>query len=184
MYERLGYSRGKMLEDEMLGDLSSEAKEKYLEYASITQNFNFMEAIRVIETCERKDCINPKKYYTRRLRQEVAKMLNLDIENDPYSVEFYVSVGTMLDRNNGVDAFFSIKEPGTKFNARVTIDITANDKKDKHKADIIAFFPNGSLDETNKEEKEELEENIQRDAKLIVAKVLERKESYFKKRAA
>lgn len=181
MSENLGYKSGKMLEDEMLGEPGKESREKYKEYLSLLdQNTKFMDVVRVIETCQRRECIEPRKYFSRRLREEVAAQLNLDIKENPYNVQFYNAVSTVLDYKFGTDAFLAIKEPNSDFNARITLDLTTNATKDRHKANVITFFPEGSLDETNKEEREKLEEIIHHTAELVCEEVAKMKERYFK----
>ncbi len=177
-----GYT-GHMLEHENLGEMTKEGKERYEKFKSMLDySAPIMDVVRVVESCQREEAINPRRYFSRNLRKEIAKQLNLDLEENPYSVEFYVAVGTLLDSKFGTDAFVRIKEPGTKFNGLVTIDITENDHKDRSKkVNVTVAFPGGSLDETNREEKEKLDLIITNAAQRI-CQFLERvKDHYFTK---
>jgi hypothetical protein len=181
-HENLGYQSGRMLEDEVLGKPKKESRENYEKFVClIEQQSKFMDVVKVIETSQRNESINPSRYFGRKLREVIASRLQIDISDDPYYVQFFNAVGTVMDYKFGTDAFVSVREPGTKFNGRVTIDLTANSSKTSHKANVIAYFPEGSLDETDAQERIKLDQIISQTAESVCQKIEELKSNYFSK---
>ena len=176
-----GYT-GHILEHEVLGPLSAEARRQYERYSVLfsEQTLKFMDIVKVVEMTQRNESIAPTKYFGKNMRKLVAEKLGLDLETDPYAVEFYVSLSTVLD-SMGVDAFMRVREPGTKFNAIVSIDVTENPNKETWKADVITYFPHSSLDYTDPQEKQEFDEIIEHCAAEVAEIVNNKKESYFKR---
>ena len=77
----------------------------------------------------------PEKKWGKDIFDFTAEELGLDIE-EPKGLSFYNATGSGLDQR-GIDCFFIFKNPKTKKEAFVTIDLTTNPKKDEWKADII-----------------------------------------------
>lgn len=67
---------------------------------------------------------------------------------DNYRLKLFTSAGSHFDKRHGVDAFFLLTSPQNK-HAIVTLDVTINPNKErnKHKADVIIFFPDGFTDQ-------------------------------------
>lgn len=90
----------------------------------------------------------PQKKWSKDLYNLVADKLDLDLEN-PRGLAFYNCLGTNLDRR-GTDCFFVFKNPQNGREAYFEIDITANDKKDAWKSDLVVNinnFPDPHKDE-------------------------------------
>jgi len=83
---------------------------------------------------------SPKKKWSKDIFDFTAKELGLDIE-EPEGLSFYNATGSGLDFR-GIDCFFVFKNPKTKKEAFVTIDLTKEEKKDEWKADFVLHeFP-------------------------------------------
>lgn len=174
-------SSGRMLEIEQLGELSKNAREIYNKFERILDTKSrFMDVVKVVENSQREECIRPSTYFTKGLRLKVSELLGLDLKDNPFNVEYYRALHTILDKDFGTDAFLRIKQPGTKFSAVVTLDVTQNTSKVEHKANVIVLFPEGSLDETNPEEKIKLNDLINKTAGEIVEQVETHKKKFFK----
>lgn len=102
---------------------------------------------------------SPEEKWGKDIFDFTAKELGLDIE-EPKGLSFYNATGSGLDYR-GIDCFFIFKNPKTKKEAFITIDITDNPQKDEWKADkILHAFPDwrSKEDEYIKEMEEAAEE--------------------------
>jgi hypothetical protein len=77
----------------------------------------------------------PKKPFGHSIRLKIAKELRIP-EAELDTVKFYTTVGTSIDRHQGVDAFLDIVDPQTKTIRRVTFDLSLG-KREAPKADIL-----------------------------------------------
>ena len=109
----------------------------------------------------------PKQKWGKDLYNFVAEKLGLDIENTE-DLKFFNSLGTPMDRN-GIDCFFTFKNPQTGKEAMFTIDVTANPKKDEWKANlVIGEMPNYR---ESPEEKEKYIEEMEKASGRIAEKL-------------
>lgn len=110
---------------------------------------------------------SPEKKWGKDIFDFTAKELGLDIEK-PEGLSFYNATGSGLDYR-GIDCFFVFKNPETKKEAFITIDISGNPKKDEWKADkVLHEFPDWRFKE--KEYIEEMEERAKEIAKVLKSK--------------
>ncbi|MBD3282275.1 MAG: hypothetical protein GF387_01565 [Candidatus Portnoybacteria bacterium] len=110
----------------------------------------------------KEEAINPmpKSKWSTDLFNMVLESLDLDPEKlEDQGLHFYKTTGSILDRM-GVDAMFTYKDPETKKEKTVTIDITENPNKDTYKADIIIYKPPTRSDQEYEQRMNEIAEEI------------------------
>lgn len=142
--EKWGYSTGKIIEEELLGEIGSEVYEKYMKSSYMPKET----AMEVIRECQ------PGK-----TTDFVASLLAVLIEKlglEKRDVKFFTSVESHLDFHHGIDGFFEFNLG--KEEEIVTLDITKNPNKDVKDAEVIGLVPADGLD--REVDKQEFNEHI------------------------
>lgn len=124
-----GYT-GKILESDYFGSSvikSPEAREFLAVHGSPAKKggessvyLQFKKSIEFIKKFYAQDPHNPAKPAANFLFQALAKKLNID----PVQLSFYSAIDTPLDKFHGIDGFFELE------NIRISLDVTANPKKE------------------------------------------------------
>lgn len=86
----------------------------------------------------------------------VKEQVEHAVDETDLRLGFYNALGTSLDKQHGIDAFLLLETKGTR--VFVSLDITGNDAKISHKADVIVHVPTQFFDNEiyPKEEREAL----------------------------
>lgn len=144
-----GYT-GKLTEEEVLGGTKQES-----ETGKENENFfhSFDELVELVKDQQPfKDPSAPtEKRFPDDLLVTIAEKLGLDNFGNG-QLKFFTAVGSRLDKEKGVDAFFEL-DLGGGDRAIVTLDVTNNPRKGNYKANVCFEWPPQGI--SPKEDKEE-----------------------------
>ncbi len=131
----------------------------------------YKDAMEIVEKCQPFDPENPTPFFAHHLHKKVLEKLNLDNED---KLKFFTAVGSHLDHNHGVDAFFKLYSKHGEEISRATIDLTEREKRGK--ADMILIVSDDEQElydpSSDKFNKEEFEKRLEAEA-LNIKKILE-----------
>jgi hypothetical protein len=138
-----GYT-GEIAESEVLGETTSEQKEKEAEFQGEYITFNqAADPVKDNQFQPFKDPTNPhEKPFPYDVHATLVDVLSLD---NYEQVRFYTAVGSYLDKKHGIDAFFEL-DLGSGDSVRATLDMTQNPRKHDYKADVVFYWPKEGLD--------------------------------------
>jgi hypothetical protein len=136
-FEHSGATGG-IVEEELFGKSQYEGVTHldYSDYKYITWRGSFD----MLKEMQPSDPTEPAPDFANTVHYYIFEGLGIDASD----LKFFTAVKSPLDKFHGIDGWFEIGE-GRNLK-RVTVDITLNENKDEHKADIVFLIPNGGLD--------------------------------------
>lgn len=160
---------GKLIEQELLGSVKKEKLEFGRLHEIEAEYLGYRPSLDYVKSHQRGDPFNPKRFFPKSLLEGLRTSSFFDSLNIE-QIAFYTAVDSVLDKFHGVDAFFEykIKEGGT---LRVTIDVTTNPNKDKHRADVILAIPKEGLDPSDHDYQELVERYINQIEQCFLTKI-------------
>lgn len=133
---------GKIIESELLGETKKEMA-YFDELHEMPTYLKYRSSVEFVKTHQRADPFNPKRFFPKSLRDGLKEDTSLGITSEE-QLGFYTALNSAMDQYHGVDAFFEYKRENKTI--LVTIDVTTNPSKDRHKADVILAIPSEGLD--------------------------------------
>lgn len=145
-----GYT-GKIAESEVLGETTSEQKEK--EQGFNGEYITFEQAVDLVKDNKYQPFKDPTNPHEKPFPHDVHATLIEKLSLDNYEqLRFYTAVGSYLDKKHGIDAFFEL-DLGDGKSVRATLDMTQNPNKHDYKADVVFQWPNDGIDRKNPEDR-------------------------------
>jgi len=173
----------KNMSPQQWAEMMMKNQQKALESPSTFQDKSYLkynETMNFVERCQPFDPENPTPFFASQLYKKVLEILDL---SEGEKLKFFTAVGSHLDYNHGVDAFFKLFNKHGQEISRATIDLSERDKRGK--ADLLLVVPDNEQDlydpSSDKFDQKKFAERLEIEA-LKIKEILKNNNKYHLKR--